>query len=227
MRREKVCRGVSNTPPYVWIFRWLRELDLNFNLVPLPSFPNQSSFGDSIAAWETSDTVMPPQDEKMMDTDTVKGRDKQLRRSSGEIESGNDLLMLKTREAIISSDVTEKLAKIPWHAVDLLKNTTHLKALASALHLAKSHHALGVEEVMTGKEETGPIKKKNLNKIKVAVSHHMQALRLISETQRLRAAFNISLLGGRLLKNSLIGAANAAPLISDVSYDFTLHSKYV
>ena len=174
---------------------------------------------------------MPPQDPNITHTNNVEDRDELFLRGTRENEDSYDLLILKTREAVLSFDAVEKLAKIPWYAADLLKNTTHVEALSSALHMATSHHALGVEEVMAG-EGTKEI---TLNKFKVAIGHHLHALKLISETKHLRAAANMSSPGGRLLATSSMGAANAAPFkvrrltvrygdLSIVSHDCTLHS---
>ena len=79
--------------------------------------------------------------------------------------------MLKTSEEILSFDVADKFARIQMYAAFFLKNTTHLEALSNALHMAKSHHALGVEESMAGEEMTIKTKKEALNHFKVAINH--------------------------------------------------------
>ena len=131
-----------------------------------------------------------------------------------QIEDSNndDMLIHKTREVILSFNLIQKFDMLPLYSAYLLKNTTDLKALSAALHMARSHHALGVEEAMAGvlkaaMPETATIKEETLDQFKVAINHHLYALKLIGETQRLRSVPNMSLLDE---KNSTVSSASAA-----------------
>mmetsp|Transcript_2373 Transcript_2373/g.4182 ORF Transcript_2373/g.4182 Transcript_2373/m.4182 type:complete len:218 (+) Transcript_2373:160-813(+) len=78
----------------------------------------------------------------------------------------------------------------PKHSYDAksLKNTTHLKALSSALQLASSHHALGVELTKGTSEDSEPLEE--------AIVHYLQALEFIRVAQCLRAASDVLSMGG-------------------------------
>ena len=86
-------------------------------------------------------------------------------------QDSDDLLILKTSDAILSFDVAEKFARIPMYASNFLKNTTHFEAMSNALHMAKSHHALGAEESMAGEEMAIKIKEEGSHNFKVAINH--------------------------------------------------------
>lgn len=168
--------------------------DLKINIPRLFSFSNQSSFGGSIAAWEEMTTMASSQHVKLTHMNEANDN------------GSDDMLSLKTREVIMSFDVIQKLAKIPLYSAYLLKNTPHLKALSTALLMARSHHALGVEEAFAEEESTAT-EREIVNKFRVAIHHHLCALKLISEVQRLRAVPSISL-GGNECTISSVGASN-------------------
>ncbi len=107
-----------------------------------------------------------------------------------------DTLVLKTQDVISSyydqSDGASRLS----HGAHSLKNTTHLEALSTALQMARSHHALGVEAVNA----------RDLPQFKAAIHHHLNALKLTRETERLRAVANNSAIGGRKSAMYVIGS---------------------
>ena len=108
---------------------------------------------------------------------------------SDDAEDSNDPLILATRDAITSTEEMQNLAKTPAH-LRALQNTTHIEALSAALHMARSHHALGVEEARAGT-------------MTAACRRHLYAFELIGKTQCLRAAFKVSPLGRKLPSPSL------------------------
>ena len=104
------------------------------------------------------------------------------------VTDNGDSLIVKTHDLICSDDKTRVSSRLPSHVAKSLKNTTHVKALATALQMARAHHAVAVEVAMAGKEETtAPI----------VINHHLCALQLITSARRLRAASQELALKGR------------------------------
>lgn len=107
------------------------------------------------------------------------------------MEAGDDPLIKETNEMMKSYHEINPSTNA---SADSLKNTTHLKALSTAIQLASSHHSLGAK--ILGEDSQG------LDPFKEAVNHHLQALELVRVTRGLRAACNILALsmesGGRL-----------------------------
>ena len=153
---------------------------------PWPFFQNQDSFGDSIAAWEEAANIKQQQGRTSIHRNMITVDD--------------DPLIVETHDLICSNYEPHDSSRLASHSVHSLKNTIHLKALSTALQMAKSHHAVAVEVVMAAEEELTAPSEEHLIKFRVAVNHHMRALELICET----AASNPSS-GGR--KSHFVGAA--------------------
>mmetsp|Transcript_40064 Transcript_40064/g.73298 ORF Transcript_40064/g.73298 Transcript_40064/m.73298 type:complete len:965 (+) Transcript_40064:3-2897(+) len=172
-------------------------------------------FRDSIAAWEEAANIKQQQDPKdEKHSNNRRHRDHLLfapARYSNVIAVIDDPLILETHHVLHSYDETNSITSRLYsqHGAHSLKNTTNLKALSTALQMARSHHALGVEVVSAAKEEEEEITtgEDELDIFKVAMNHHLQALTLTRETQRLRAAVNISSLGRRKSPTLFNGAA--------------------
>ena len=113
------------------------------------------------------------------------------------IAINDDPLILETQDVISSYYENTNTSKLSPGA-NSLKNTSHLKALSTALQMAGSHHGLGVE-VVAAKEKT-TTSEEDSDQFKAAINHHLHALILTRETQRLReashVASNISSMGG-------------------------------
>ena len=167
-------------------------VDLNFDPFPCPFLQNQGPFGDSIAAWEEAADIKQRQNQKTVYQD---------------ISTLDETLIVKTHDLICSDHETHGSSRLSSHSVNSLKNTIHLKALSTALQMARSHHVVAVEAVMTRKEERIAPSKENLDHFRVAVNHHLHALKLIFEIRRLRAASNKSSLDGRKFASRFKGAA--------------------
>ena len=185
---------------------------LIFHLAPCPSFcfSMQNEFGDAIAAWAEAAATMRPQD-----STTTNATPSRLQ--TNDVENIDDLLNLKTRDAILSFGVAETLTRIPMYAVDFLKNTMHLadvklfEALSAGLALARSHHAIGAE-VVAGEEVAMTNMKEASDKYKVAINHHLLALQIIYEIRRLRTSSHMLSLDERRSTNSLMGGIKATHL---------------
>jgi hypothetical protein len=96
----------------------------------------------------------------------------------------DDPLIVETHDAI--DDELHDSSRFPSNGAHSLKNTTHLKALSTALRMARSHHAVAVEAATAAEESA------DSDRFRTALNHHLRALQLICETQRLRAASNKS-----------------------------------
>lgn len=129
-----------------------------------------------MSAWEdAANTDNPPQDRnEQMDI----------------IAAEDGPLILETHEVLSSYYKANASKPSPGG----LKNTTRLNALATTFEMARSHHALGVEAVM---DDGNDAEEGDLHRFEVAVDHHLNALKLASETSRLRAMSNILLLSSR------------------------------
>eukprot|EP00580_Thalassiosira_gravida_P014014 CAMPEP_0201683380 /NCGR_PEP_ID=MMETSP0494-20130426/52097_1 /ASSEMBLY_ACC=CAM_ASM_000839 /TAXON_ID=420259 /ORGANISM="Thalassiosira gravida, Strain GMp14c1" /LENGTH=1049 /DNA_ID=CAMNT_0048167155 /DNA_START=374 /DNA_END=3521 /DNA_ORIENTATION=+ len=125
-------------------------------------------FRESFAAWEEAANIA-----------ELSGR-------SVELEDNDDPLIHETSGLMSSYHESRP----PKHSYDAksLKNTTHLKALSSALQLASSHHALGVELTKGTSEDSEPLEE--------AIVHYLQALEFIRVAQCLRAASDVLSMGG-------------------------------
>ena len=135
-------------------------------------FKHQDSFRSSIAAWEAAAKIQHEQDQEMC---------KKLSTVN------DDPLLSETQDLIYSNNETLDSSKLK-NTIHSLKNTTHLKALSTALQMARSHRAVAVEMAIIAENDITAHDIENLKLLRTAANHHLQALRLIRETQHMRAA---------------------------------------
>ena len=109
----------------------------------------------------------------------------------------DDPLLLETLKLICSTDSNA-------HS---LRQTTHLSALSTGLEMARSHHAVAVEMVISVEKESTILI--DSIKLREAMNHHLRALALICETRCLRAASHASSLNKKksISRARFVGAA--------------------
>ena len=147
-----------------------------------PFLQNQVSFGNAIAAWEDVANTKQRVDEKRV-----------YSRENLSVKDGP--LIVETHSLIFSDDEAHEASRLPSHDAHLLKNTTNLKAFSTALHMARSHQAVGAEVVVPAGQEPVSPSEVSLDQFQVAIRHHLRALQLIHGTRRLRVAATMLSLG--------------------------------
>ena len=161
-----------------------------------------NSFGKSIAVWEEAANIKQGQGQKTVQKEH---RDKYT----------EDILFMKTNELICSGQGTQSSFKLLSHSAHSLQNTIHVKALSTALQMARSHHALAVEAVMVLDDKTtDPSKECSTSR---SLSHHLCAFKLFCEIRRRRMAFKSSSLDGGVYGTRFKGAAKKIMLANRVS----------
>ena len=168
-----------------------------FDLALILFFDTQGPFEESITAWEEAANIK-HQDQKTAQKDKC---------------AVEDELIVKTQN-LIGAHTSSGLSS---HCAHSLKNTIHLKALSTALQMARSHHALAVEAVIVSRESLTAASEESLDLFRVAIGHHLCALRLLCEIRRLRTASNKTSLDRKKFGTRFKGAAKKIILANRVT----------
>ncbi|KAL7554214.1 hypothetical protein ACHAWF_017626 [Thalassiosira exigua] len=131
-------------------------------------------FGHSIAAWEEA---------------ANRNNESHRNAALNLMAISADPLIVASRD-IISSHYEINAADIS-SSVNSLMNTTHMTALPTALQMALSHHTLGIEAAEQVETEASLNNNWQIGHL-VSLEHHLEALILAQETQRLRTSHFIS-----------------------------------
>ena len=127
----------------------------------------QESFRDSIAAYVEAADLNQRKNRETLCKDMVEG--------------GEDPLITETHRLIgLGDDVHD--------TTQSLKCTTHLKAMSTALQMARSHHALAVEMAAAADNTQTAPGEDSSDLFQEAANHHLCAYKVIYEIRRLREA---------------------------------------